>query len=197
MGKGDRFERQTCRVLSLWWTNNLRDDILWRNRRHRTNKNKDVKHQLGDVTTIDSSGLPLIETFNIELKSGYSKTRTGKKVKNIPWDVLDLIDYSRNSGANPLLQFWEQTTTDARISGRLPLLIFKRDYHYPVVCITRETLNPLKEFLGSPDFSYVTYKTGEITLYMFRLEEFLEWITPEVVKLLHARRCKIEPITKS
>ncbi len=30
MPKGSNFEREICKLLSLWWTNDKRDDIFWR-----------------------------------------------------------------------------------------------------------------------------------------------------------------------
>jgi len=181
MGKGENFEREICRVLSSWWTNHERDDIFWRSRLRRTKKSPNARHQLGDLRADDPRGFPLIDVFNIELKCGYSKNRSGKKVRNVPWDVLDLIDYTGASKTNSLLHFWNQTLTDATISSRIPLLIFKRDYHVPVVCMYFSTFLTLKEYVGeftSPSIK-VTY--GDNDLIMIRLSQFLDWLTPEVV----------------
>jgi len=186
VGKGDDFERDQCRFLSLWWTKGARDDIFWRNRRHRTIKDPTGRHQLGDITALQPEGIPFVEIFNVELKTGYSKTKKGKRVKNIPWDVLDLIDHTGSEPQDPvLLRFWEQTYKDASLSKRLPLLIFKRDYHVPVVCIEEGTLRSLIPRLEEPSYPRVQFSRDDIALVMFREEHFFSWLTPEVVKEIH------------
>lgn len=181
MDKGSSFEREVSRILSLWWSNNERDDVFWRNRTRITSKTPNAERQLGDLIAIRNSGMVLTQVFNIEVKRGYSKTKKGKKVKNIPWDLLDLIDGKQHT----FLDFWEQTTTDAAISERLPMLIFKRDYHVPVVVIRKNDLNKFKEFLGKlPDIIRMeTLLKGGDVLQLFNLEEFLSWFDPDIVKI--------------
>ncbi len=185
MGKGEDFEREQCRYLSMWWTEGRRDDVFWRNRRRITYKDPSGKHQLGDVMSMDPEGLPLVETFNIELKRGYSKTRKGKRVKNVPWDVLDLIDYITSSERNVFLEFWRQTLDDARLSNRSPMLIFKRDYHSPVVCVDLKTLHSFSPFLGAPPKIYIVVSIEEDKLFLFREDEFFSWLTPDIVKIIY------------
>jgi len=185
-GKGSGFERQICRELSLWWTQDRgqqRDDIFWRNRLRRTTKTPSAEAQLGDIKADDPIGSPLTEVFNIELKTGYSTNKS----KNIPWDLLDGIDYTerkqRKEKYQPkLIVFWEQCLRDAQISGRIPWLIFKRDYHVPVSVIKRETFNNLAQWQGDLQLPYIVYKTDDYELCLSRLEKFLEWLNPQIIK---------------
>jgi len=189
MGKGDDFERSQCRFLSLWWSNGERNDIFWRNRKHLTIKDPTGRHQLGDIMSLYPEGISFVRVFNVELKTGYSKTKRGKKVKTVPWDVLDLIDYVGIEPQDPvLLRFWEQTREDARISERLPLLIFKRDYHSPVVCTDITTLNSLSVHLKKPTFPFVQFSNKDHSLIMFREELFFTWLLPSVVKEIYETR---------
>ena len=184
MSKGQDFERQVCRTLSLWWTDGEDADVFWRNRVRSTKQSPDAKHQLGDVTALKTVGAPLVERFSIEIKTGYSKTKKGTRTKNIPWDLLDLLD-GKKDGKKTLLEFWAQCTKDAEISKRIPLLIFKRDFHQPVVCISRYVLGLIEDFVGEyngPQLRY--YPKDSISIFnlcFFRLEDFLAYVSPDVI----------------
>ena len=189
MGKGEDFEREQCRFLSLWWTNGEDPDVFWRNRLRKTIMSPDGKHQCGDIMSTKAIGEPFIRVFNVECKSGHSKTKAGKRTKLIPWDLLDLIDYSEGLSQNKaedkkfvLLDFWEQTETDAKLTNRLPMLTFKRDYHVPVVVIDRHTYNLLDVYLGLYKDVADRFLTLSKELYFFRQDQFFGWLTPEVVQ---------------
>lgn len=202
MGKGEDFERDQCRWLSLWWSDGEDPDIFWRRRTRKTGKSKGIRYQLGDIIAEDAVGAPFFETFNVELKSGYSRTRSGTRTKNIPWDLLDVIDYmeklaqNRQRKTSVIFEFWEQTKRDAELSKRIPLLIFKRDYHVPVVCVDKVTMGFLVEYLGSLPSEVQILKlcfrllnkenVDELTF--IRSQEFFDWMTPEIVKVIHLKR---------
>jgi len=189
MSKGGGFEREMCRYLSLWWTGGERDDVFWRNRTRATSKSPDARHQLGDIVAVDPVGAPLVSVYNIELKTGYSKTKKGKRVKNIPWDVLDIIDGKGGLESKVLIQFWKQASTDADISGRRPMLIFKRDYHNPVVCMYKSGWNEIVDYCGPPLISTIETNTSLLfeKLILAGIDDFFNWITPEFVTVLLGR----------
>ena len=188
--KGDSFERETCRALSLWWTDGERDDVLWRNRTRVTSKTPNAERQLGDVAATHTIALPFIEVFNVELKTGYSKTKKGTKHKIIPWDLLDLID----GKGKVFLEFWHQTQSDAILSKRFPMLIFKRDYHTPVVVMRRTDMFVLDGYqgpVGCKNLSvlnvwYEGMDFGPLDLYPF--EKFFSWLRPQTVKILSLQK---------
>jgi len=188
MGKGQDFERLIPKELSDWFTGGKRSDLYWRKRtRHRRDSNK---FQLGDIICESSEGQELLQLFSIELKAGYSKNRKGTKaVKNIPWDVLDLLDYTKRKNQKVkhfvLIDFWEQTVRDAELASRIPMLIFKRDYHVPVVAMDVKHIRLFEEYLGllCPEYAIVV-SFGEHTIQLIRKEIFFEWLTPDVVCLL-------------
>jgi hypothetical protein len=188
MAKGDSFERLVPRQLSLWFTHGKRDDLYWRKKNR--NRRDGNKYQLGDIICETSEGRELTQLFNIELKTGYSKSRSGTtKVKNVPWDLLDLIDYTIRKNQKVknfvILDFWEQTTRDAKLTSRIPLLIFKRDYHVPVVVISKEHKSLLSEYLGDIDVeSFLSLNYKDDVLLFYRRDEFFEWLTPEIVCVL-------------
>src|SRR5271166_5739903 len=90
MAKGSQFERDICRKLSLWWTQDQsppNDAVFWRTSnsggRATTRKKlgKKTKGQYGDITAIDPIGQPLIDFVTIEIKRGYNKA-----------SIIDLLD---------------------------------------------------------------------------------------------------------
>lgn len=192
MGKGEGFEREVSRMLSLWWTQDMdhpRDDIFWRNRLRRTTKTPNTEAQLGDIKADDPIGAPLTELFNIELKTGYS----ANKSKHIPWDILDGIDYTerkqrKEEYQSKLMVFWTQCLRDSQISGRIPWLIFKRDYHVPVSVIKRSTFNNIEKWQGNYNAPNIIYKTNDNDLSLFRLEKFLDWLQPQTIRQLYEGR---------
>jgi len=210
--KGQNFEREESRFLSLWWTENKMDDIFWRQRVKITSKTPHAERQLGDITAVHTIGLPFVEMFNVELKAGYSRqtTKQAKKnndkrnekrikagkepkplsVHNTPWDLLDVIDSNKIDDNLEIIQFWDQCKSDAELSGRIPLLIFKRDFHLPVVVINENSfgwseitdhLNDLKSR------KMKLFLKGEI-LTFYRHDDFFEWLDPETIKIIHRRK---------
>lgn len=182
MGKGDDFERDQCRFLSLWWTSGKAHDVFWRNRRRkRSNVNSSL--QLGDLGTTDPLGVAFVSMWNVEFKTGYSKTKRGKKIKNVPWDLLDLID--GRSEDKPILRFWEQTLRDSLESERIPLLIFKRDYRTPSVCINVKTYLDIVSYNANKYFenNFCVYgmPDNKASLMFFGRDEFFEYFQPRVV----------------
>ena len=188
MSKGQDFERQVCRTLSLWWTDGEDADVFWRNRVRSTKQSPDAKHQLGDVTALKAVGAPLVERFSIEIKTGYSKTKKGMRTRNIPWDLLDLLD-GKKDGKKTLLEFWAQCTKDAELSCKRPMLIFKRDFHEPVICLENSIVSTIQAWSGPLDSASLSYRGEEgpapdIFLMLYRLEDFLNEVTPDVIRRL-------------
>jgi hypothetical protein len=92
--KGSSFEREVCKLLSLWWTQDLnppRDDVFWRTSQsggratERMKKNVATAYSSGDVTFIDPIGQPFIDALMIELKRGYTSEIA----------ILDFLDKSK------------------------------------------------------------------------------------------------------
>ena len=145
---------------------------------------------MGDIIAEDPSGAPLVGFFNIELKAGYSKTKKGKRVKNVPWDILDIIDYidSKNRKSDALSQvekFWEQTERDAKLTFRRPLLVFKRDFHVPCVCIHKNDYFYLSCYIGECGGKFIEWGDEGDRKVIFRRDVFFEWLPPKIIETLY------------
>jgi hypothetical protein len=198
--KGQAFERERCREFSRWWTDGKRDDIFWRNRVRITSKTPKAEAQLGDIMAMDPIGFPFTKVLNVELKTGYSKTRKGTVVKNKQWGLLDVID---GDEAEPtIMKFWKQCLKDSIMGGTRPMLVFKRDHYVPVVCIRKDFYHILCDHNGKyipstigthglekPKYnlshgSFLELHTPTEDLMLFRLENFLHWLKPAVIEVL-------------
>jgi hypothetical protein len=192
------------------------DDIFWRNRVKITSKTPHAEKQMGDITCTHSIGLPFIETFNLELKSGYARVtvnrakkmlaqrnaeraRKGKPpaltaVSNSQWDLLDVIDSDKIDDNLAILKFWKQCDEDARLSQRIPLLIFKRDFHDPVVCIEYPTFQKagIVDKLGDIRSRRIELidNSQHLHLDLYRHDNFFNWLKPETIKFVHSRKEK-------
>ena len=101
MAKGSDFEREICKQLSLWWTNQERDDVFWRTAgsgaRHTVRKKagKTTANQEGDICATDPIGQPLIDILTIELKKGYNS-----------WNLKEILDTEKKN--KTIVDFWRQ-----------------------------------------------------------------------------------------
>jgi len=203
--KGGSFERDVCRVLSIWWTKGQADDVIWRNRTRRQTGARQAENQLGDICACKEAGILLTETISFECKSGYSakksptkktkekRSQVKEKVKNIPWDLLDNIDGKADNSI--IINFWNQTKQAADRVNKIPVLIFKRDYHTPVICIDDSFLCKLEEHMWPQNnleyLSKITLKIeGCPILHFFRMEAFLLSINPDIILQIREERKK-------
>lgn len=91
MAKGSGYERNICKKLSLWWSNEKKDDIFWRTSQsggratQRMKSGCTTENSSGDACYLDAVGKPLVDLVCIEMKKGYtSKGRlTADKKKKI------------------------------------------------------------------------------------------------------------------
>jgi len=167
--KGSSFERELCKMFSLWWSEGERDDIFWRTAGSgaratvRKSVGKDTYGQNGDMQAIDPVGEPLLGIFTFEFKVGYGK-----------WDILSMID--GNSKETTFQSFLQQAVSQC-IVGTEPALVFKRDRHKPMICTT----------LGiEHDLRIRDSQTGK-TWFCTSLEKFLANSPKEIISISGTR----------
>ncbi len=181
MAKGSNFEREICKQLSLWWSDNKEDDIFWRTAgsgamaKTRSKKGKKTFGQCGDVQATNPVGQPLIDWASIELKRGYSKST-----------FADLMEPSTTANANPCQyeKFIHQACVDHINSGSMSwLLIVKRDRKKAIVIMPFVTYKKLPSLCNSknniPSFKLrCKLQTGNMALFGCTLEKFLDIVRP-------------------
>ena len=175
MAKGGDFELEMAKRLSLWLSDNHEDDWLRRNRRGG----------MGDITYRKPKGKPLIDAWNIECKTGYSKKSkaTAKRKKKVTnWCILDPID---SRGSSTVLQdFWDQCDRDAAETNRHPILIFRRPYMNACICFRQSLFNRMIDVYGPPNGQYIIANVFGDTLVITNLENFFEWVPDPTLILI-------------
>jgi len=134
--KGNNFERDMSRKLSLWWTNGKRDDAIWRSASSgaltTVGKGRYLEHS-GDFAATDEEATLLFKHVIIEAKRGYNR-----------YSMQDLLDVPEGSlSRSPV---WEMVTKLGRAcyeQKKHGLLLWKRD--------RRDLLVFYRHYPGSPD----------------------------------------------
>lgn len=178
MAKGGNFEREIAKVLSLWWSEGLRDDVFYRSHASggrftmRRKSGKDTALQGGDITASDPIGEPLVREWSIEIKTGYGK-KTDSGISR--WDTLDFLDSRQKEPV--LKKMWDQCKRDAELTNRQPILIFRRNGRSPCIMFSQKYFYKLME-------SFNTYENIGIGIsfeehfkqIIMPLQSFFEWI---------------------
>jgi hypothetical protein len=179
-GKGSKFEREICKVLSLWWTKGKREDVFWRSTTSgaratvRSRQGKGTFGQYGDVQATDPIGQPLLDVCNIELKRGYS-TQT----------IAHLLDSLPGNKPQAYERFIEQARADHKKSGsRFWLLIIKRDRREPLVFIPIRFYNAIQVDIAikGPFKRYIQIRHKGSVIFVCRLTSFLKKVSPKTIK---------------
>ena len=174
--KGSAFERKICKMLSLWFTENVRDDIFFRSASsgamatQRFKKGKTTSGQTGDITSTNSEGIEFINKFSIELKS----------YKDFS---LDFLVYKNKSLIH---DWWNQCKGDAERENKSPLLIIKKNSR-PEILIFRCSLYTqiFEEYFGFIEFEkYIKGFINEDAVIIMKLSDFFEYINPVALKVI-------------
>jgi len=172
--KGAKYEHEIAKELSLWWSEEERDDIFWSTHSsgaratQRSKQGKNTAYQIGDLTCADPLGKPLLDVFVIECKRGYNK-----------WDILELVDSPSNKwGEGSIVFEWNKIAMVAKENGKEPLLIFRRDYKESTVMIRFEMMERLECFCGKVEFERIIYNNQ---IAIFRFSDFLLWLPPIMI----------------
>lgn len=189
--KGGQFEREICKQLSLWWTNDVRDDIFWRTSSsgaratQRTKQNKTTFGQYGDVQATDPIGQRLMDIVCIELKRGYRKASFSdwfdKKLRKSKTNVEDknsIVSFIRQAERQALNA---DNDTDIKHGW---WLILRRDRRETMLFMDENEWEWIKERIdpiGEPLISLMTMKLrGLSTVYQMPLQDFFENVPPEI-----------------
>ena len=184
--KGNAFEREMCRILSLWWTGGKADDCFWRTSNSggratvRDRKGKATSGHHGDVSATDGRGKPLLDLLTIELKRGYNS-----------FSAMDILD-KPDGGATQVWEEWiSQATESAEGAGTLFwLIIAKKDRREVIVAVPNYfkmelRIHDLVDLLdpSGPSVCFKLPHTG-FAVVLMRLKDFLTRVTPDDIKEL-------------
>ena len=118
--KGNNFERDCSRMLSLWWTNGKRDDAIWRSASSgaltTVGKGRYLAHT-GDFAATDGDAELLFKHVIIEAKRGYNRYSM-QDLLDVPYRVMD---------KNPVWQMQYKLGKACQEQQKDGLLLWKRD----------------------------------------------------------------------
>jgi hypothetical protein len=149
--KGSAFEREFCKELSLWWSENKRDDLFWRTAGSGARATRRIRQskvgtfgQYGDVQATDPAGQPLLDLFTIELKKGYNTLSVQ--------DLLDRTIKQRQSTTYSMEKMIKQAMESALSAGTPAwMLVWKRDRREAVLLFPKiRLLSDLWSLLRRP-----------------------------------------------
>jgi len=175
--KGSQYERDTCKKLSLWWTQDFdkpRDDVFWRcsqsGGRATTRAKKNIKtaYSYGDVTFIDPIGKPFIDSCLVELKRGYTNDIS----------ILDFLD--KTKGSPLLIKWWEKGNKEMEIANRkYTIILFRRDRHISCIMMGLNMARDMEEWFGFVTEETIRIQVAGFNLVIMKLTSFLNWCHPD------------------
>lgn len=186
--KGASYERELCKMLSLWWTGGVRDDVFWRTAgsggraTNRQRIGKKTYGQQGDIQATDPIGAPLTRLVTIEAKRGHPDAHIG-----------DVMDRTNDHNLRWWEQFVKQSIREARDSGTpYWLLIMRRDKRTALVYMPWELYMKLELQNVVPWLKFrPPLREGSVpipTIFGTTLEKFLKVVKPKHIIQLE---CKV------
>jgi len=187
--KGSEFEREICKKISLWWTNDERDDVFWRSAQsggratQRAKSGKKTHGSYGDLTALDPIGEPLLKVWTMEMKRGSSVGVPG-----------DLFDTRPTRSVRPFEAAIYQAYLSHKEAGSEGwMIIAKRDFKVPVVYVDSMTVflygimdQDRSSLVVHPNLRYnieINIPGGvlPVSFWAFRLDDFLQSISPDQI----------------
>ena len=123
-GKGQAFEREICRTLSLWVSKGTSKNLFWRSSQSGgrattlRKKGENLSVHAGDIAAIDEVGKPFIDRFFVECK----------RYKSLH---LDALCYNSIGTLGPM---WKKCCKQAKQYGKEPILICKENGRDELIC---------------------------------------------------------------
>lgn len=181
--KGAAFERTLAVLLSMWITDDERDDILWRTAMsggratigRRDGKARDA--QAGDLGAVDSEGEWFCNTFLIEAKC-YKAFKWDRDIYD-PWTALP-----RKATLRPL-EIALHTIEEAAASNREAPLLFLKGNGQPVVVLT--TARGVQILNGGDEKVIPTISWPAHDVYGFRLDSFIPRANFQAIQSQHTK----------
>lgn len=178
MAKGGQYERDISVILSLWWSDNDRDDLFWRTSGSgaratvRGKKGLKTKANYGDVHSTCADSEPFTDIFVVEIKKGYNKGLS----------LLILIDGKQKEPL--LMKWWNKLERERKQANRkYGLLIIRRDNMKPIIVMTSELLGRLEINSYEWDDDLIQIDIGKERLIIISFDKFMKWCTGNDMKL--------------
>lgn len=164
--KGSSFEREFCKLLSLWWTRGESDCAFWRTAGSggratvRGRKGMTTSGAAGDICATDNKGIRLMKAFTFELKCGYNKV-----------SIMDCIDTKNKK--NQFAQWLKQASFSAVQSrSRYWAIVHKRSHRKTLMFIPADAAETFRIHSGN-SYYLGRIKTGRGPVVILELDGVL------------------------
>jgi len=178
MAKGAEYEREVCKLLSLWLSGGKDDDWLWRSSQsggratQRAKSGKKTSGHCSDIAATDPRGQWLVDLVAIEIKRGYN----GKPNNTI----YDLIDLWRTTPPKvvTVIDFIQQARSAQKRAGvKYWAVIHRKDNREPVIYSTADFYTDMKTRMM--DVPHLILKLpGKKSIVLIQLDDFLKNTKP-------------------
>lgn len=186
--KGAPFERELCRQLSEWFSEDTADDWFWRSSNSggratvRARKGQRTFGHQGDIAATHPSGRALLDKVTIEAKRGYNR-----------YTIADLLDAPKHAALQGFDKFFLQAEEAAKKAGT-PYwwLIVRRDQRDAMLYMPRRLLSAINDYVVSHEgvtqastvakWEKMRLRSKERIVSAGRLDEFLKTFHPRVIR---------------
>ena len=171
--KGNQFEIQICKKLSLYLTSKERDDLFWRSSNSggrqttRMKKGIETHNQSGDITATHPDGEMFMSVFTVECKN---------------YTNINLFSLITGTEGNTIVGWWKVHLDKSREVNRHPLLIIKQN-NKPILWICDRRISSRMNAYFNIEPKLISKISNLEKMHIFDFEEVMT-TDPEAFKLL-------------
>lgn len=177
--KGNRWERDISRKLSMWWSSGKNPNIFVRSASsgawRTAHKSEGVRGQVGDIAAVDQEGQSFTDKVCIEVKFY-------KEEESI---LFESILQKRMQ----ILKWWQKCEDEALDTRKMPWLIVKFNRKPPFIILPKEGYENIVDSIGMPEklktvlFMKLHFDESVFnTIIFLKLDDFLQWCKAEIWK---------------
>lgn len=160
--KGNNYENQLAKELSLWLTDNVRSDVLERSpasggkATSARKRNVQAGHISGDLIATCDEGYTLIDRFVIEAKH---RNEEGINVNGLV--------FATSKGG--ILAFWLKLLDECQQTNKLPMLVFRQNNRPSILCLCKQGV----ELFHFEEHIHAVFNLEPTPMYMTLFAKFL------------------------
>lgn len=169
--KGNNYENQLAKELSLWLTRQIRSDVLERSPASggkstvARRKNQIASHIAGDLIATCDEGHLLIDRFVIEAKH---RNEEGININGLVF----------NTAKSGIIAFWIKLLEECNQTNKLPMLIFKQNNRPSLIGLCDVGMNMFR-LMGR---QHASYYIEDSVMHTMAFSEFLLHADPRYLE---------------
>lgn len=174
--KGNAYEITICRMLSKWFSGQADPPLFWRSassgaQATMAKKLGKTSTHPGDIKAATEETMWVTDRCYLECKNYSSFTLDSYLVDNKHCLIRD---------------WWTKCRKEAQEENKIPILVFKRNQFPDYIIVGDELIAKLITYIGKfglKNIRFAVEPEGNERFTMMLLQEFLDWCSPETLKL--------------